>query len=120
MQNNNKQTQTEDVGEMTDGKYLELCEQLKEMNEKREREEKIVIKKLYNYKHTLMAIYGLLTTADDLMSMSVDTPYEPMLLIDVACQKLKSFIDTDLLKIKTTDSDSIEILANITIENNNI
>jgi len=116
----NKQTQTEDVGEMTDGKYLELCEQLKEMNEVREKEEKQINKKLYEYKHILMSVYGLLSTADDLMSMCVDAPYEPLLLIDVASQKLKSFIDTDILKLKNSDNHSIEILANITIENNNI
>ena len=102
---------------MTDGAYLELCDQLKQMNDKREKEQRDLQKQLLKCKHMILSAYGIIRSADELINICNDMPYEPMLLIDVLRQQLETFVNKDILKIKC-DHEDIEILAEIVLDNN--
>lgn len=117
-----EQKKEEEKEDMNDGKYLELCNQLKEMNDKRDIEERKLKRKLYDYKHVLLSAYGIIRSADEIMNTVHDIPYEAALVIDVARQQLREFIDDEILKIPKNDNpyDAIEILATIITEDNNI
>jgi len=121
MSDTEKKTE-EEKEDMNDGKYLELCNQLKEMNDKRDIEERKLKRKLYDYKHVLLSAYGIIRSADEIMNTVHDIPYEAALVIDVARQQLREFIDDEILKIPKNDNpyDAIEILATIITEDNNI
>ena len=102
---------------INDGLYLELCDQLKQINDKREKEQRDLQKKLLKYQHIILSAYGIIRSADELMNICNDMPYEPMLLIDVLRQQLESFVNKDILKVKC-EHDDIEILAEIVLDNN--
>jgi len=102
---------------MNDGAYLELCDQLKSMNDKREKEQRQLQKQLLKYQHMILSAYGIIRSADELINICNDMPYEPMLLIDVLRQQLESFVNKDILKVKC-EHDDIEILAEIVLDNN--
>jgi len=111
----------EETENMNDGKYLELCNQLKELNDKRDITERNLKKKLYEYKHIILSAYGLVRSADEIMNVSHDIPYEAALVIDVARQQLREFVDTAILKIPINEQlFGIDILSEITIQENNI
>ena len=44
----------------------------------------------------IIKMYGLVSSADMLMSQCRDIPYEPSLLIDVATQQMREFIDVEV------------------------
>ena len=112
---------TEETEDMNEGKYLELCNQLKEMNDKRDITERKMKKKLYEYKHIILSAYGMIRSADEIMNVTHDIPYEAALVIDVARQQLREFVDSEILKIPKNESPiEIEILTEIITQENNI
>ena len=86
----------EEKQNMTEGMYIELCDQMKELNDTRNREQAKLNKKVYEYKDMIIKMYGLVSSADMLMSQCRDIPYEPSLLIDVATQQMREFIDVEV------------------------
>jgi len=53
--------------ELNSNDYLQLCDQLKEMNDKREKSEAIMKKKILLYQKHFMSIYGFIRHISDLM-----------------------------------------------------
>jgi len=101
---------------MTEGMYIELCDQMKELNDTREKEQAKLKKKVYEYKDMIIKMYGLVSSADMLMSQCRDIPYEPSLLIDVATQQMREWIDTEVENVSAPPM-VIEILHEINTEN---
>ena len=101
---------------MTEGMYIELCDQMKELNDKRNMEQAKLKKKVYEYKDMIIKMYGLVSSADMLMSQCRDIPYEPSLLIDVATQQMREWIDTEVENVSAPPM-VIEILQEINTEN---
>jgi len=101
---------------MTEGMYIELCDQMKELNDTREKEQAKLKKKVYEYKDMILKMYGLVSSADMLMSQCRDIPYEPSLLIDVATQQMREWIDTEVENVSAPPM-VIEILHEINTEN---
>jgi len=119
-----EQKTEEEKEDMNDGKYLELCNQLKEINDKRDIEERKLKRKLYDYTHVILSAYGIIRSADEIMNTVHDIPYEAALIVDVARQQLREFIDDEILKLPKNDNPydtpPIEILTTIITEENNI
>ena len=78
--------------------YLELCNQLKDLNEKRETREKEIETELINYKKDIMTIYGLIRTISNTLEPE-NYDAEVYVLVDVLRGYVSEIIEAHILKI---------------------
>ena len=78
--------------------YLELCDHLKELNEKRDSREKEIETELVNYKKDIMTIYGLIRTISNTLEPE-NYDAEVYVLVDVLRGYVSEIIEAHILKI---------------------
>lgn len=78
--------------------YLELCNQLKELNETRDSREKEIETELVNYKKDIMTIYGLIRTISNTLEPE-NYDAEVYVLVDVLRGYVSEIIENHILKI---------------------
>lgn len=89
---------------MNENQYLELCNQLKEINESRDKEMKKIINESVEIKKKLITCYGLVRLVSNLIHSS-EIDAEPYILLDVLRGMLSEFIEEDILKVKNEEEE---------------
>ncbi len=81
-----------------ENEYLEMCNHLKELNEKRDSREKEMQNELVNYKKDIMTIYGLIRNISNTLEPE-NYDAEVYVLVDVLRGYVSDIIETHILKI---------------------
>lgn len=83
---------------MTEGMYLDAMNQLKDMNEERDKELKKVKNELKEHKKELISTYGVVRLLDMIYSDQVEEPIaEVSILIETLREYLSQFVDENII-----------------------
>ena len=92
------QNNTNPTPENNEGMYLDAMNQLKEMNEKREKDMKIIKHELLSYKKEMMSVYGVVRLLDMIYTDSIDEPImEISTLIETLREYLSQFVEERII-----------------------
>ena len=85
--------------EMSEGMYLDAMNQLKELNEKREKENEKNKEKLIELKKELITCYGIVRLLDNLNENNPldDSPVEVKIVIETLRDYLSQFVELNIL-----------------------
>jgi len=86
------------MSEINSNDYLELCNQLKDLNDKRDEEEKKIKIKLLELIKSIITIYGLTRLISNLIN-PLEVEAEVYLLIETLRSYLSNMIENELLKL---------------------
>ncbi len=82
---------------MNEGEYLDLCNQLKSLNDERDNETKQIKEKLNSYKKELLTIYGFIRTISNMVDPNeIDT--EIYMLIEILRGKVSELVEEEILQ----------------------
>ncbi len=81
---------------MNEGEYLELCNQFKELNDKRDNENKKIKEREMLLKKEIISIYGLVRVISDLIDPS-EIDVEINMLIDLVRGRLSEMVENHIL-----------------------
>lgn len=89
---------------MNDGMYLEAMNQLKEMNEKREKETEKHKQELISLKKELISAYGIVRLIDMMYSDAEEPIGEISLLIETLREYLSQFVENKIIcEVRNTE-----------------
>ncbi len=82
---------------MNEGEYLDLCNQLKELNDERDKETKEMKEKLNQYKKELITIYGFIRQISNMIDPN-EMEMEISILIEILRSKCSELIEEEILQ----------------------
>lgn len=82
---------------MNEGEYLDLCNQLKDLNDERDNESKQIKEKLNSYKKELLTIYGFIRTISNMLDPN-DIDTEIYMLIEILRGKVSELVEEEILQ----------------------
>ncbi len=82
---------------MNDGEYLDLCNQLKELNDVRDEENAEVKGKLNEYKKELLTIYGFIRQISNMIDPN-EIDAEIYMLVEILRGKVSELVEEEILQ----------------------